>query len=198
MIRPLLAAVGMFLLTAGTASAQGFSGSRVIPGSMPQVPIPGTLPMARPAAPPLANGWWFGGGYPGAYNGGFYSPWFYSPGFYGNGFSYGYGSYPAPAPAPEPAPAKPQIVPGTAFAATLTIQLPVAGDVWVNGLKEPGTFDSFKVTTTAIARGAEETYTVRAVWVLDGKKYAAERKVPLGAGDRVKLTIASGDPVPEK
>ena len=195
MTRSAFAATTLALtLSAGAASAQGFSGSRVIPGSFPQVPIPGTLPQFGPnpgfvpvppiARPPLVNGW-FGGG--------FY-PWYFSQNYFGSGFNTA-PSY-TPAPSAEPvAPQKPQIVPGNVSAAVLTVQLPLAGELWVNGVKQDGTTDVFRVTTSPIARGLDEEFVVKATWVLDGKKYASERSVLLGSGDRVKLTIASGDPV---
>lgn len=180
------------LIACDTASAQGFSGSRVIPGSFPTVPIPGTLPQFGPqfqpvppiARPPLVNGW-FGGGF---------VPWYFPQNNFGQGFNTG-PSY-TPAPPPEPvAPQKPQIVPGNVSSAVLTVQLPITGELWVNGVKQDGTSDLFRVTTPPIARGLEEEFVVKTMWVLDGKKYGSERKVLLGSGERVKLTIASGDPI---
>ncbi len=190
------------ILSAATASAQGFSGSRVIPGSMPNVPIPGTLPSTVPPAPPLSTGGWFSTplyGYGGYGYGGYY-PWFNNPFYYGGlyyGPMYNYGSA-APAEAAPTPPAKPQLVPGNENSAVLTVQLPVAGELWVNGQKQDGNGDLYKVRTSPIARGTEEEFAVRAIWTFEGKKYSAERKVPLGSGDRVKLTIASGTPVTGK
>ena len=196
------------LVVASPAFGQGFSGARGIPGAMPSVPIPGTLPGSHPQAPanfgvPGLNTWWGANGvaYPGWFGGVAY-PWY---GGYGYG-GFGYGAF-APSPATSssfysptytpPVGTNPAPVSGT-VSATLTVQLPVAGTLWVDGVKQADSGDLYRVNTSAIAAGQTKKVKIRAEWLLDGKRMRAERTLDLKPGESQKVTLILGDPVDDK
>jgi uncharacterized protein (TIGR03000 family) len=168
-----------------------FPGSPIGPG-MPSAVNPSPRPsQAQLQSAPafIPNYWWgYGGFLP------------YSP--YG-----GWGGFPppvnvvVPVAAPEPAAravARPveSVQLANEFPATLTLQLPVAGDVWVNGKKAPGgASEDHVLTSPVLAAGKSYTFDVKARWTLDGKTYEATRLVTVGSGDRTRVIVVTGTAV---
>ena len=84
------------------------------------------------------------------------------------------------------------------FPATLTVQFPAAAEVWLDGKKVKGEASTEQVLTSPVlAPGQKYTFAVRARWSSGGKTYEATRSVALGAGDRSRMHILSGDEVRE-
>ena len=53
------------------------------------------------------------------------------------------------------------------------------------------------LTSPVLRQGQQHTFLVKARWNSDGKTYETKRAVTLGAGDRSRLLIVSGDEVKE-
>ena len=84
------------------------------------------------------------------------------------------------------------------FPATLTLQLPAAADVWLDGKKQDGESDAVRELKSPVLKpGATHTFNVKARWTKGGKTYEAKRAVTLGPGDHSRLYIVSGDEVNE-
>ena len=144
--------------------------------------------VAAPPRPPLIVpfGFWGGG-----YWGGFYSPGYYYPGL----FAQPQVLVPAPvAPVVNPARAAEDADRAAAYApAALTLALPVAADVWLDGEKQPSSADATRTLQSApLKLGAEYTFRVRARWVEGGTTYEASPTSTVRAGERGKLTVYAG------
>ena len=106
----------------------------------------------------------------------------------------------APAlPAELPRRAEPSVIAlSNEFPATLTLQFPAAAEVWLDGKKMTGGATAERVLTSPVLTQTQQyTFAVRARWTTGGKTYEAKRSVALGAGDRSRLYIVSGDEVKE-
>jgi hypothetical protein len=70
--------------------------------------------------------------------------------------------------------------------------------VWLDGKKVSGAANEERVLTSPVL-SPNQTYTflVKARWTSERKTYEAKRSVVLGAGDRSRLLILSGDEVRE-
>jgi uncharacterized protein (TIGR03000 family) len=178
----------------------------VMPGSpwgpgtqfIPAAPIPQQAinnPRSQVAFPvALPWGWGVGLGYR------TYNPWT------GYGYVFG-GVLPAggigpqtvivesPVPAPRP---QPVITVAEEFPATLSVQLPTAGQIWLNDKPVTGGSGETPTLTSPILRQGEKyTFYVKARWTRNGKTYEAKRAVALGPGEHSRLMILSGDEVKE-
>jgi hypothetical protein len=87
----------------------------------------------------------------------------------------------------------------TAAAATITtgvtVTLPAAGEVWLNGVKQPGTGPTFDLTVTTARPGESVPFALTARWQGGGQTYEYERTLALSAGDKQSLTVVRGTPV---
>ena len=193
-----LTALGMLTALAATATAQP-GRLPLSPGVMPASPYgPGMPPSGSFSQragqgfnvffPPSAP---FGWGYQA------YSPWT------GYGYSYG-GLLPAFPAAPAPVTVEPLrrpdpvVVLAQEYPATLTLQFPAAAEVWLDGKKMTGEATAERALTSPVLTQTQQyTFAVRARWTTGGKTYEAKRSVALGAGDRSRLYIVSGDEVKE-
>ena len=200
-MRRTLTALGLLAAVAATATAQP-GRLPLSPGVMPASPYGPGMPPAGPIPQqrgqgnsvyfPVALpwGWGIGWGYQ------TYSPW--------TGYGYSYGGllpgFPAaPAASVEP-PRRPDMVVVLAneFPATLTLQFPAAAEVWLDGKKLKGEASEERALTSPVLTPAQKyTFAVRARWTSGGKTYEATRSIALGAGDRSRLSIVSGDEVKE-
>lgn len=136
---------------------------------------------------------------------------------YGTGFGYGYGGYgyggygygggygypnisietfggPSFIPVLPP---QPNVVLANEFPATLTIQLPPGKDMKVNGKTAEDTPAGYTLTSPALPSGEKYTFKVDVRWQSGGKTYEARRVVTVGAGERSRLLIVSGEEVDE-
>ena len=186
--------LGAYIPSAGTRSP-GIVRSGPIPGTFsPRVPPAAIVPrfgFARPG---------FGFGYSGlGFGGGYYGYPYAGYGLYGDPFG------PSPY-QPPPLPAAPLITTGNGSGgppvplsgvrpATLVVRLPSAGELVVNGERQPGPAGEFTVSSDPLARGRDQTFRVHGRWAIDGTTYEADRTVTVEAGDRSKLTIVAGSPV---
>lgn len=176
------------------------------PGAYPPGGFHNPLPVGAPgfgsAFFPYAGG--FYGGYGFGYGGYYPSGLFYNgPGPLGAGLvgtNFGPSPYEAPA---DPVPLQPAGVQTSRFkvalsgelAATLAVDLPAKGEVWVDGVKQKDSGSSYTLTSPALRAGERHKFDVRAEWTANGQRYRAERTVSVSAGDRQKLTLVLGDPV---
>jgi uncharacterized protein (TIGR03000 family) len=82
------------------------------------------------------------------------------------------------------------------FSATLTLQLPVAGEVWLDGKKVSSEKSDEQVLISPVMKPGEQyKFNVKAQWTHKGKTYETARAITLGAGERSRLLIVSGDEV---
>lgn len=80
--------------------------------------------------------------------------------------------------------------------ATLTLQLPAAADVWLNGEPQASSADATRTLSSPPLRlGSEFKFSVRARWVEGGMTYEATPTSTVRAGERGKLTVYAGTPV---
>jgi uncharacterized protein (TIGR03000 family) len=136
------------------------------------------------------------------------------PTFWGGGFGYGYyGGFgypgfvqpptvvvvPQPVFVTPPNPAR--IAEDTDRAAalvsaSLTLELPAAADVWLDGEKQPSSADLSRVLTSPpMQLGGQHTFRVRAEWLEGSTKYRTEQTSTVRAGERGKLTVYAGTPI---
>jgi len=130
-------------------------------------------------------------------------------GYYGGFYGWGAGLYsyydpaafgPA-APAPEYDYNPPmRVIPlANVFPAVLTVDLPVAAKIWVNGSPAAGEkATEWVLTSSDLRSGQPFTFQVRARWEADGKTYEYTRDVTVAAGDRSRVRVVSGTPVSDK
>lgn len=140
-------------------------------------------------------------------------PVFY-PSFWGGGYGYGYyggfaypgfGQPPAVVVVPQPvfvAPSNPARIAedtdraAALVSATLTLELPAAADVWLDGEKQPTSADATRTLAgPPMKLGASYTFKVRAEWADGGTRYKTEQTTAVRAGERGKLTVYAGTPV---
>jgi uncharacterized protein (TIGR03000 family) len=80
--------------------------------------------------------------------------------------------------------------------ATLTLELPAAADVWLDGQKQATSADATRVLASPpMTIGEQYTFRVRAEWVEKGTKYQTEQTTTVRAGERGKLTVYAGTAV---
>jgi uncharacterized protein (TIGR03000 family) len=196
-----------FVLVAATGTAQPRP-LPLAPGVTPGSPFAPGAPFQVPAPPPPRVSQSSIQFVPVLGPGGLYYPWVgYASGLgYGTGYGFGYpGMLPGPAALAPAAPVVvgPVFVPDVVnlaneFPATLTLQFPAAAQVWLDGKKLTGSAAEERVLTSPVLRTGEKyTFNVKARWEKGGKTYEAKRAVALGAGDRSRLSIISGDEVRE-
>lgn len=77
--------------------------------------------------------------------------------------------------------------------AALTLELPAAADVWLDGVKQSA--DTRTLSSAPLRIGESFTFRVRARWTESGTTYEAEAKSTVRAGERGKLTVYAGTPV---
>jgi len=94
-------------------------------------------------------------------------------------------------------PPQPNVVLANEFPATLTIQLPQGKEMQVNGKPAEDTPAGYTLTSPALKSGEKYTFSVDVRWQSGGKTYEAKRSVSVGAGDRSRLLIVSGEEVKE-
>jgi uncharacterized protein (TIGR03000 family) len=209
MFRITIASVALVLL-ASVASAQPQPrqlplAPGIMPGSPwgPGMPFVPAGPVVRPVANnvagnrvffPVAMPWGWGVGY--GYQ--TFSPW--------TGFGYSYGGIlPSEDFAPQPStiiiqpPSRPEpttIALANEFPATLTLQLPAAGEVWLAGKKVTTEKAEEQVLISPVLKPDQQyRFDVKARWTHDGKTYEAVRTITLNPGERSRLQIISGDEV---
>jgi hypothetical protein len=200
-----MTACAALALVVATADAQPRT-LPLAPGVMPGSPFGPGMPINPPVPPvqsqasqqsgpffnPILLGWGFG------YQG-------YNPYFYGPNYGYGYGSTVPPIvisqsqqntviQAPNRAPSAPVLT--NEYPATLTLQLPVAGEVWLNGKKVKGENSEEHVLVSPVLKSdGIYTFDVKARWTYKGKTFEAKRAVTLVSGERSRLLLVSGDEV---
>lgn len=143
-------------------------------------------------------------------------------GFYGPAYGYGYPfnlpfGFPYGNPAPNYIPSGPppvslaqlsqqqrsqstlgltEIVASKDAPATLTVQLPVAGEVWLDGKKVSSEKNEEQVLISPLLKQGEQyKFNVKAQWTHKGKTYETTRAVTLGSGDRSRILLVSGEEV---
>lgn len=80
--------------------------------------------------------------------------------------------------------------------ATLTLELPAAADVWLDGEQQPSSADTTRtLTSPALAIGREFTFRIRARWIESGTTYEADKASTVRAGERGKVAIYAGTAV---
>lgn len=139
----------------------------------------------------LPWGWGVGWGYQ------TFNPW--------TGYGYSYGGVLPPGPmVPQttvvetPRQPDPSVVLANEFPAKLTVQLPAAGEIWLDGKKVSSESSEEQVLISpTLQQNQQYTFLVKARWSRGGKTYEAKRSITLGPGDRSRLAIISGDEVRE-
>ncbi len=81
--------------------------------------------------------------------------------------------------------------------AELTIEFPASATVTLDGVPVPGTGALQQWKSPPLKVGQRHTFTVTARWTLDGRKFEWDRAVALGAGERGRVAVARGFPVPD-
>lgn len=80
--------------------------------------------------------------------------------------------------------------------AKLSVELPAAGELWVNGQKtDARSGTSFALSSPALSEGEQYTFDVKARWEEDGKTYEYTRAVTVEPGKRNAVQVISGTPV---
>lgn len=172
------------LLIAGSAAVAG-------PPTSPRKGPPRELVAAPPFVPTPAFYPVWGGGYWG--------------GFYGNPYWGGFSQPPVvivPQPVFVPPPPNPirQAEDADRAAATatanLTLELPAAGEVWVNDEKQPSSDEKARTLASGLLPlGRQFTFKIRARWVEGNTTYETQQTSTVRAGERGKLTVYAGTPV---
>jgi hypothetical protein len=119
--------------------------------------------------------------------------------------------YVEPVPVPAAAPAAPldpvylssamarQRAAATAATVTtttrVTLTLPAAGEVWVNGEKQPGTGTEFDLAVTTARPGESVLFAIAARWQANGQTFEYEKSLSLTAGEKKSLAVFRGTPV---
>lgn len=80
----------------------------------------------------------------------------------------------------------------------LTLELPAAAEVWVNGTKQPGAAGKTHALTADLGPGESHTFNVVAKWTTGGKAFEYTKTATLDAGDTKTVTVFAGTPVPAK
>jgi len=121
------------------------------------------------------------------------------PGFYAPGL------YPPPVVIPQPEPVAPPNPARLAedadraaatAPATLTLDLPAAADLWLDGEKQPSSTDTTRtLVSSPLPIGREFTFNIRAQWVENGTTYEAKKTTTIRAGERGKFAVYAGTPV---
>jgi uncharacterized protein (TIGR03000 family) len=153
--------------------------------------------VAAPPQRPFFGGPWIRPPLWGGYWGGFYSD-FYYPGLFQQ--------QPQVVIVPQPMVAAPAANPArlaedadraaATAPAVLTLELPAAADVWLDGEQQPSSADTTRtLTSPPLAIGREHTFRVRARWTEGGTTYEAEKASVVRAGERGKVAIYAGTAV---
>jgi len=170
------------------------------PGVSPASPFGPGMPFTAPQAPRLSQ--WQQRFYP-TYAPGFFSyfgspyypylnPWGVAP-TYVVPVPLDFG--PAVAVRPE---APTSIALANEFPATLTLQLPASGEVWLNGKRTSESSSEEHVLTSPVLKTGERyVFDLKARWTAGGKTYETTRLVTVGTGDKSRIIIVSGTEVRE-
>jgi uncharacterized protein (TIGR03000 family) len=129
------------------------------------------------------------------------NPWW--GGFYGNPFYPGLFPQPQAVIVPQPVPVAPPPNPArlaedaaraaATATANLTLELPAAGEVWVNDEKQPSSAEKARtLASPLLPLGREYTFKVRARWVEGNTAYETQQTSTVRAGERGKLTVYAG------
>ena len=82
------------------------------------------------------------------------------------------------------------------YPATLSLQLPAVGEVWVNGTKGGSSAtNEYTLTSPNLKPGQEFTFDVTARWAVDGKTFEFKRTVSLTGGNLSRVTVVAGTEV---
>lgn len=125
----------------------------------------------------------------------------YWGGFYGNPYWGGFPQPPVvivPQPVFIPPPPNPirQAEDADRAAANLTLELPAAGEVWVNDEKQPSSDEKARtLASPLLPLGREFTFNIRGRWVEGNTTYETRQTSTVRAGERGKLTVYAGKPV---
>lgn len=209
-IRPGLLGAALFLLSAADAWGQGFAQpmpapTRYVPARSPnQLYLGGTLivpigPRVNAIGyPPYGPGYGYGMTYFG------YPMIPYAGGYVGGPEFSGYGAMtpigPTPVPPPPPllgagGPALPAVGTGDQQA-ELRLDFPAPVSLTVNGKPQPGLEQSPVLQSPTLAPGEKFTFAIVARWSVGTSRYEWERTVTLSGGERSRMNIARGFPVP--
>jgi uncharacterized protein (TIGR03000 family) len=182
-MRRLLPVIALLLAASAAVAQSGKPTRRPDLVAAPQRPPLG-FPIIRP---PFWGGYW----------GGFYSD-LYVPGLFPQPQVVILPqAVPVPVAPPNPARIAEDADKAAALAAaTLTLELPAAADVWLDGDKQPSSTDTARtLSSPAMKLGTDFTFRVRAQWVENGTTYEAKQTTTVRAGERGKLTVYAGTPV---
>ena len=80
----------------------------------------------------------------------------------------------------------------------LTVELPFAGNVWLNGVRQPKASAKHELIGPALVPGESMEFVVRATWVREEVAYEYDRTIELNAGDRKAIVVFNGTPVNKK
>ena len=80
----------------------------------------------------------------------------------------------------------------------LTVELPFAGDLWLNGVRQPKSSAKHELIGPALVPGESMEFVVRATWVREGVAYEYDRTIEMNAGDRKAIVVFNGTPVSKK
>jgi uncharacterized protein (TIGR03000 family) len=78
---------------------------------------------------------------------------------------------------------------------TLSVILPGPGEIWMNGVKQPGRTTDFRFTSPLLQSGESYTFTIRAEWMARGERVGATDKVTVLAGESRQIAFGYGDPI---
>ncbi len=101
-------------------------------------------------------------------------------------------------PPPSPPPAAPSRIVELSGESkgSVTLQLPHAANVWLDGRElEGGPAREWVLSSPVLRPGEQYTLNVVARWEVDGKTYESTNKVTVGPGDRSRLAVISGTAV---
>jgi uncharacterized protein (TIGR03000 family) len=149
--------------------------------------------------------------------GGFVSPGYRGPGYpffgiwggyggSGSPYSYGSGSSYSPNTSSMISRQAPRYVPpvrtaaqmaqANAYPAVLTVQLPAAGEVWLNGRKSDGKpTEEWTLKSPVLEVGQRFEFEVRARWEANGKALEYQRTLALDGGNRSRIVVVGGSEV---
>jgi hypothetical protein len=78
-------------------------------------------------------------------------------------------------------------------AATLYVELPTAGEVWLNGVKGAGRLmKEWTLTSPLLKPDKEFNFDISAQWVVDGKTFEYKSNIALPCGKSTRMRVLSG------
>ena len=196
----LLASPAAAQIPVTTASGVGSFGGGFRPGTpalMAPVPLRGSFFPGNQFFPGRR---FIGGGFAPVYP---FAPYtsFYGGGFLSGGYYYPYYQLPPTPifdepPPPPPAPPSRIVELSGESKGSVTLQLPHAAKVWLDGRElEGGPAREWVLSSPVLRPDEQYTLNVVARWEADGKTYESTNKVTVGPGDRSRLAVISGTAV---